>query len=382
MPNSERSFLKSGGPYVFARRTYGDFGGFLVGWSDRLLVNCGTAYLAVATGEFFAALFPVLTNHISLVAVLVLLFFFGLHWFGLRVGSETQKLTSLLKVIFFLVLIAACFILGGKDNAAQIGQTSQISFTSSLAAFVAVIISMQAVIETYAGYNSVVYFSEENTNPARNIPRSLFGGVLTVIAIYLLVNLALLYVLQVSEIADSKLAAADAASRVFGDMGGTIITVLSLISLLSIINAIVLQTPRTLFAMSRDGLFFSKAATVNEGGTPTFGLFLTIFTAIVLAASGTFETLLAITAFMGVTVDCSVFLALFVLRKKEPDSPRPFNAWGYPFLPLIILIVSILLLVAYFISNTANSVFALAAMMISYPFYLWLKRSKKATGNV
>jgi APA family basic amino acid/polyamine antiporter len=368
---------KAGGPYVFAQRTYGAFGGFVIGWSDWFLNTCATAYLAVAASEYCAALFPALADFVPLVAVAILLFFSVLHWFGVRAGSGAQKLTSLLKVVFFFVLIAACFIFGERQNLAEFGQTSKSLFANPMTAFVAVILSLQAVVETYAGYNSVVYFSEENTNPSRNIPRSLFGGVLTVTAIYLLVNLALLYVLPVSTIADSKLPAADAASSVFGETGGTIITVLSLVSLLSIVNAIIMQTPRTLFAMSRDGLFSIRAATVNKGGTPAIALILTVLLAIVLAASGTFESLFAITAFMGVTVDCSVFLALLVLRKTEPDLPRPFKARGYPALPLFILIFSVLLLIAYVISNTMNSLFALTIMALSYPIFLIVRTLNK-----
>jgi len=369
---------EAGGPYVYAKKTYGVFGGFLIGWSDWFLNTCATAYLAVAAGEYSALLFPTLDGFVPFVAVAVLIFFGGLHWLGLRVGSGAQKVTSLLKVLAFLVLIVACFVFGGEPSLLEARQAAQISTSTSIISFVAVILSLQAVIETYAGWNSVVYFSEENTDPARNIPRALFGGVLLVMVIYLLFNLALLYALPTSQIAASNLPAADAAASIFGGMGGKIITALALASLLGIINAIVLQTPRTLFAMSRDGLFSTKGAMVNDGGTPTVGLVLTILLAVILAASGTFESLLAIAAFMGLTVDVSVYVALFILRKREPELPRPFKARGYPFLPLIVLAVSILLLIGYIIGNTMNSVFALVAMALSYPAYLIVRRKVDA----
>lgn len=369
---------EAGGPYVFAKKTYGTFGGFLIGWSDWFLNTCVIAYLAVTIGEYTVALFPALTASVSLVAVAVLIFFVGLHWLGLRVGSGAQKITSLLKVLAFLVLIIACFVFGGKQNLSPAEQSSQFSVTNPLLSFVAVILSLQAVVETYAGYNSVVYFSEENTDPARNIPRALFGGVLLVTAIYLLVNLGLLFAIPIEQIAASKLPAADAAVSIFGEVGGTVITALSLASLLSIINAVVLQTPRTLFAMSRDGLFSTKGATVNDGGTPTFALALTILLAVILAASGTFESLLGIAAFMGLTVDCSVYLALYILRKREPDLPRPFKARGYPFVPFFILFVSVLLLIGYLIGNTTNSLIALSAMALSYPAYVIARRTINA----
>ena len=365
---------KAGGPYVFARRTYGRFGGFVIGWSDWFLITASTAYLAVAAGEYAIALFPALGDNIAPVAAVILLFFGALHWFGLRAGSGAQKITSFLKVLAFTVLIFACFFASGGQTPADAAPAKEFTFATPMAAFVAVVLSLQAVIETYAGYNSIVYFSEENADPGRSIPRALFGGVLLVTAIYLLVNLALLSVLSVSEIGDSKLPAADAAALIFGETGGTVITALSLISLLGIINAIIMQAPRTLFSMSRDRLFAPQAARVNSGGTPTVALFLTILLAVALTATGTFESLLAVAAFLGLMVDCAVFLALFILRRREPDAPRPFRAFGYPFLPFIILAVSVLLLVAYVVGNTWNSLFALAAVAVSYPLYLIVRR--------
>lgn len=130
---------RSGGPYIFARKTYGAFGGVLVGWSDWFLNTAATAYLAVATAEYAAALFPALADLVGLVAAAILLCFFVLHWFGLRAGSGAQKLTSLLKVIFFSLLIAACFLFGGEGSLAAVEQTAQKLFTNPMTAFVAVI---------------------------------------------------------------------------------------------------------------------------------------------------------------------------------------------------------------------------------------------------
>jgi len=374
---------RAGGPYVFARRAYGDYGGFLIGWSDWFLNASTTAYLAVALGEFTAALFPALADSIVIISVTILILLAVLNWIGLRTGSGVQKLTSLLKVLAFAFIIAACFIFGGKQDAAAGTPQTPLLISSPMTLFVAVILSLQAVLETYAGWMNPVYFSEEDTNPEKNIPRAMFGGVFIVMAIYVLFNLAMIYVLPMADLAASKLPAADAAQVIFGGFSGQIITALALISLLGILNVQILSAPRIIFALSRDGLFSAKVATVNKGGTPTFALALTVLISIILAATGTFESLLAVSAFMGLTVDSSVFLALFILRKREPDLPRPFRARGYPLVPLIILVGSILLLIAYVISNTMNSIFALTAMAVSYPLFLTVKvlNKKRATGN-
>lgn len=371
---------RAGGPYVFARYTYGDYGGFLVGWSDWFLNTLGAAYITVALGEYAVALFPSLGVSETTISVIILILLTVLNWIGLRTGSGLQKLTSLLKVIAFAFIILACFIYGGhRDGSAQ--PTEPLLISSPMTIFVGIILAVQAVFETYAGWNQAVYFSEEDTNPEKNIPRAMFGGVLIVMTIYVLFNLALVYVLPVSDLAASKLPAADAAQVVFGGFSGQFITSIALLSLLGILNVAILTNPRILFALSRDGLFFSKFAEVNKGGTPANALFLTILLTIILAATGSFETLLEISAFMGLSVNTAIFLALFILRKREPDLPRPYRARGYPIIPAIILIGSLLLLIAYVIGNTENSLFALVIMVLSYPIYLWVKKSKKAVGS-
>src|SRR5215216_1685610 len=155
-----------GGPYVYARRAYGEFGGFVVGWSDWLLRTSSMAYLAVALTEYAAGLFSYNFNVITPAAIVVLISFTAFHWLGLRVGSRAQEIMSLFKVLAFFVIIAACFF-----------------FSPQLTA-VAIALSMQSILGTYAGWHAPVYFSEENIDPAKSIPRSLFTGVALVTAIY------------------------------------------------------------------------------------------------------------------------------------------------------------------------------------------------------
>ena len=202
-------------------------------------------------------------------------------------------------------------------------------------------------------------------------------GVVSVMTIYLLVNLAFLYILPLPQFAASDLPAGDAAQTVFGGYGSQVISVIALISLASIINGNLMLCPRILFSMSRDNLFWSKAATVNKGGTPVWALLLTVVVGIILAASGTFEILLSLTAFLFVLNYTSGFLAVFILRRKEPELPRPFKAWGYPWTTLVVLIGSIIFLVGQIISDTRNSVYAVVLIAISYPVFLITVKLKK-----
>src|SRR5438874_2118939 len=365
-----------GGPYVYARRAYGEFGGFVVGWSDWLLRTSSMAYLAVALTEYTAGLFSYNPAVITPAAIAVLTFFTAFHWLGLRVGSRAQEIMSLFKVLAFFVIIAACFLFSPKLSAAPSAKPSLLSDPKLL--FVALALSMQSILGTYAGWHAPVYFSEENTDPAKSIPRSLFTGAAVVMAIYVLINLALLPALPMSKLAGSKLAAADAAQLIFGGYSSQIVTSIMLISLLGIINAAFLFTPRVMFALSRDGLFFRSGTKVNTGGTPSTALFVTAVVAIMLSGLGSFDILFAFTAFLTVLVDVAAFGTIFVLRWREPDLSRPFRARGYPVLPAIVFLGAGLLLMAFVVSSVENSLFAVIGVAVSYPVYLLVKRLVQA----
>jgi APA family basic amino acid/polyamine antiporter len=365
-----------GGPYVYARRAYGEFGGFLVGWSDWLLRTSSMAYLAVALTEYAAGLFSYNPGVITPAAIAVLIFFTAFHWLGLRVGSRAQEIMSLFKVLAFFVIIAACFLFSPKLSVALSAKPSLFSDPKLL--FVAVALSMQSILGTYSGWHAPVYFSEENTDPTKSIPRSLFTGVAFVMAIYVLINLAILHALPMSKLAGSKLAAADAAQLIFGGYSSQIVTSIMLVSLLGIINASFLFTPRVMFALSRDGLFFHSAARVNTGGTPGTALLVTALVAIMLAGVGSFDRLFGFTAFLSVLVDVAAFGTVFILRWREPDLPRPFRARGYPVLPAIVFLGAGLLLIAFIVSSTQNSLYAMIGIAVSYPVYLLVKRLVKA----
>ncbi|HYK90921.1 MAG TPA: APC family permease [Acidobacteriota bacterium] len=363
---------RTGGWYVFARRAFGDYVGFAVGWSDWVAESATIAILLIAIGEFSVDLFPALAGGAKPIAILTLLVFMILHWLGLRSSSRAQEWTSLIKALGFLVLIVCCFT-GGRTHAGSTGTTVPIPRTFwSLAA--AIIIALQSVIYTYDGWYSAVYFTEEDPNPRNNLPRSALSGVLITIVIYLLVNLALLYVLPMSRLASSTLPAAEAAQSVFGRYGSQVITTLSLISLLSIINATLMIGTRVFFAMSRDGLLWSKASSVSVSGTPRIAMGLTCLAAVLLVVSGTFTRLIAIAAFFFAAVDSTGFLALLTLRKREPGLDRPYRAWGFPWTTGIVLVGSTLFLLGNVISDAPNSLCALALIAISFPAYLLVTR--------
>jgi APA family basic amino acid/polyamine antiporter len=335
--------------------------------------------VSLVIGEFMGALFPTLAGRSVSMAAVVAITFAVLQWRGVLWGSNVQNVTSLLKALAFVVLIIAAFVLGGgaTESAAAPVVTSE-----KLVLVGAFVLSLQAVIYTYDGWTGVVYFSEEVEDPSRNIPRALFGGVLLVIAIYLLVNLALLHVLPISKIAGQNFAAGAAATVFFGRHGDTIFRTLTILSMLSGINAYHLMASRVLFAMSRDGLFTKSAATVNKGGTPTVALFLSATVSVTFIFFGqTFGTVITILAFFFVANYMLSFISVFVLRRREPDRERPYRAWGYPWTTGLALVGSVLFLIGAIASDTRNSIYALALLGVSYPLFRLLRLSTRKSNS-
>lgn len=360
---------RSGGQYVFSRYALGEYAGFIVGWSDWISTCGTTAAVALVIGTFSGALVPALDGKAPAIAAGVAVFFALLQWRGVVWGSNVQNLTSLLKALAFFLLIVAAFILGGGG-----ALTNPEPQTTSVVTISAVILSLQAAIYTYDGWSGVIYFSEEVKNPGRDIPRALFGGVATIAAIYLLVNVALLYVLPMSQIAGKEFAAGEAANVIFGRHGDTIFRSLVIVSMLSGINAYHLMASRVLFAMSRDGLFTTKAAEVNEGGTPTVALFLSTLVAVLFILFGRrFEVVITVLAFFFVANYVLSFISLFVLRGREPDKPRPYKAWGYPVTPALALIGSVVFLGGAIWVDRTNSLYALLLLGVSYPVFRLMK---------
>jgi len=365
---------QAGGFYVYARRAFGEYVGFVVGCADWFNNCAAPAYVSIIFGEYLIKLVPAFSSYVKAIAILMLLGFALLQWMGIQLSSRAQELTSLVKALSFLVLVAACFVFGAKDDAMSPASSASPLPSTPTAFFLAVVIALQAVIVTYDGYHSAIYFTEEDRDPAYNLPRAMIGGVLSVIAIYLLVNLALLHTLPLPQLAASKLAAADAAQRIFGVQGERWITVLGLVTLLPLMNALLLIASRIPFAMGRDQLFFSKATLVNAGGTPGVALIASVLLAVALVASGTFEKLVALSAFFVAAINCVCFAAVFVLRRREPDLTRPFKVWGYPMTPLIVLAGSIAFLAGAVWVDTTNSLYALSLLLFSYPAYRFFRR--------
>lgn len=364
---------RAGGWYVYAHRAFGQKIGFVVGCLDWTALTVALSYLAVALGEFAVELFPALTGHAKAISIVGLLLLTLLNWIGLRPSSRAQELTSLAKGIGMVALVVACFLWTPRGGAAAF---PRFLISPSHSFFFGLIAALQSVIITYDGWYSPIYFSEEDEDPGRNLPRSLIGTVLACMAIYLLMNAAMLHVLGMSHLSGSLVPAAETALAVFGSYGRLIILLISLLAVLSAANATLMITPRILFAMARDGFMPQVMTHVNEGGTPATALVPCALVSMALILSGTFETLIALASILYVYVYLSGFLALPALRRSEPDLARPYRVWHYPSVPLLLVAVSLAFLVAAVMGDWRHSLYSLVLILLSYIAALLITRSQ------
>ena len=363
---------RSGGQYVFARHTFGNYAGFLVGWIDWISTCASTGAISIVIGESVASVFSLKASAATPVAMSIVIFFTALLVRGTKLGDYTQQVTSLAKALALVALVAACFIFAGRAHVAPVVNAVAAGTTTVFAAFM---LAAQAVIYTYDGWSGPIYFSEELDDPARQIPRSMFYGLLSVAVIYLSINIAFITAVPTSALAGSPLAAATVARALFGDRGELLVRIIVILSLPSAVNACLLMASRVLYSVSRDGLGIAPATRVNAGGTPFVSLLLGGAVSLAFLATGTFETMIAIAAFFFVANYALSFLAVFVLRRREPAAPRPYRAIGHPWTTGFVLLGSLAFLASAVVADQRNSLYALAIVVVSYPVYRLSRRT-------
>jgi basic amino acid/polyamine antiporter, APA family len=361
----------SGGYYTIARRAFGDYVGFLVGWTDWISQCGAAAAAAILAGEYGRNLLPSLKHPVltatALVAAIALL-----QWRGIRWGSRFQNITSAITALVFFGLIAAAFL---RPHLPAPTSNSIVTIPSGWPLLFACVLVLQAVIYTFDGWYSCFYFGDEIKNPGREMPRSMLSGVLLLSAIYLLTNAALFHVLGIAGVAKENLPVATLGASIFGAMGNTAVRALMVVTLAALANSSILVATRVLYAMSRDGWGARGIARVNKGGTPSIALFLTTCITIVFLLSGSFDRVIAVTTFFFVARYALSYLAVFRLRKREPDTPRPYHAWGYPWTTGAAVAGSLAFLVGAIASDTRNSAYSFLILLASYPIYRLAQKS-------
>jgi APA family basic amino acid/polyamine antiporter len=396
----------AGGEYVYLRAAYGRLAAFLTGWTSFVAgffsgaIAASAVVLAAYVGRFVPAagdatplvtipvpFLPLVVSRQALVALAAIGLMAWIHRRGVGPGSVVSNVLASLKVAALLVFIA----LGLSVGAGSADNLQQSAGAPSSAAW---LLALVPVMFTYAGWNAASYLAEEIRDPGRNVPRALALGTGVVIVIYVLLNVLYLYVLPVGELARVQGSVLDViADRLLGTRAGDIMGAVSIISIAASISAMTFAGPRVYYAMARDGLFFPAAARVHPRyQTPGTSIVAQAVWSGLLVLSGSASALTNYTGFAVILFSGVAVAALFVLRRRHPDVPRPFEAWGYPFAPAIFAGASLAIvanalwmdLLRPVTLGTAwgPSAAGLIVIAAGIPLYAWLGRHRSPSHRV
>jgi basic amino acid/polyamine antiporter, APA family len=363
----------TGGQYVFIREAFGPLAGFLCGWTNFLIARgAQSAWLAVVLSiyiSYFHPFGPIASKAIAVAAIAV---FTLVNYRGVSLGALVQKSFAAAKLAGILVIAGSAFFFG---HASAAPATTAVPITLSSFG-----VALIACLLAYDGWVQMSFVAGEIKNPRRNILLALVFGIAAVMAVYLLANLAYLRVLSIPEIAASAHVGADAAERVMGPVGGTVVSIIILLSIIGSLNGAVLTCPRVYFAQAQDGLFFRRFAEVHPRyRTPGFAIMAQGVWAAVLIVSGSYETLIDYAMFAIWLSYVFMIAGVFVLRHTQAALPRPYKMWGYPVTPALFLAVALCFLGNMLVTRPIPSFAALGLIAVGVPAYFMWQRTKPVT---
>ena len=376
---------ETGGQYVYFERMYGPFFAFLYGWATFAVMQCGSiAAVAYVFAEYatqfvklpeFQAGVAVWSVHVPFVgdvtplkeigtkglAAALIVLLTAINYVGVRFGGIVQNIFTVAKLAAMLLLAVGAFLLPTGGAVANLTAPSAHIHLSGLALIAGIAAALQGAFWAYDGWNKLTYIAGEVKQPQRNIPLGLLWGMLVVTGIYLLMNVAYAYVLPIDQMAQSKLVAADVADRCFAG-GGRWIAAAVMISTFGTTNAIILASARVYFSMARMNVFPRRLGNVHPRfHTPAASLVVQGIWSALLLFSGTFDTLTDTLIFVSWTFYAVGAYGVFVLRRKQPDAPRPYKVPGYPLVPWVFIVFALLYLVFTVYNDIAGYYAAVAA---------------------
>jgi APA family basic amino acid/polyamine antiporter len=389
MAYSELAALRprAGGEYVYLRDAYGLPAGFLTGWTSFVAGFSGAAAASAVGFTLYLDRFipgsanstpyfvipipyvPITFSPQTIIASAVVIAAALIHIRGVGPGRIVMNVLATLTTRALVLVIALGLTLGA-------GVPSNLQQSAGPVTFAGWMLAMIPMMFLYSGWNAAAYMAEEIKDPGRKVPIALLLGTLAVTVIYVLLNVLFLYVIPIGELATVKGSVLDVvADRLLGGRAGDVMGVVSLVSIAAGINAYTFAGPRVYFAMARDGAFFKSAARIHPRyKTPAVSIAAQAAFTILLVLTGSLDSLanyvgFSITLFLGLAV-----LAVFVLRRREPDAPRPFRALGYPVTPAIFVLASFAIVVNALVTDTRRTLIGAAVILSGIPLYYFLRR--------
>jgi len=384
---------EAGGEYVYLNEAYGPVWGYLYGWTQMWVAKSGSI-ATLATGFFYylANFWPGLEQvwiRVPLAgesggpldiragqffAMFLILGLALLNYFGVKVGGNVQVAVTVAKVVLIGFVIVAGLFFAPAHTASVSAPVASIT----LAGFVAALV---AALWAYDGWNNVGMVASEVKDPRRNLPLSLIWGTVAVIAIYIAANFAYFHVLTPAEVAASNRVAAEMMRRILGGPGANAVSVAAMISIFAALNGSILTGSRVPYAMARDGLFFRSFGRVHPVyRTPGVSILGLSAWAAIVVLSGRYDQLLTFVIFASWLLYGMTTAAVFVLRRKQPNTPRPYRTLGYPVVPALFVIAALLIEVITLVHSPRESLLGIALILAGLPFYfLWKRRNASAS---
>lgn len=397
------SMPKAGGQYVFLKEAYSPLFGFLYGWTLFLVIQTGfIAAVAVAFAKYLGVFIPAISENFILFRIPIGTHFFSfnsaqdvgivsiiilviVNCFGIKIGALVQNIFTFLKVaaLVLLILLGFAAIKGSFSNFLPLFKPS-IPPALSLGLFAALAVALSKALFAYDSWNSVTFTAEEVKNAPKNLPLSLILGTIIVAIIYTLATAVYFYLVPVGEAArvpDNRIAAA-AAQVIFGGVGLYFISAAILISTFGCNNGLILSGPRVYYSMAKDGLFFKGLATIHPRyRAPINSLISQGAWACILTLTGTYSDLLTYSAFASVLFNLMTVVGIFILRKKQPSLPRPYKAFGYPWIPGLYILIAVAFVIFILQGDPLNSLKGLALILLGIPVYILFRMRKQRSGE-
>jgi basic amino acid/polyamine antiporter, APA family len=378
-------FPRAGGIYDFLKEAYGPLWGFLYGWASFFVImSGGIAALAVGFGEYLGSFFPFLsTAHVlvsapigpwrwtlsggQLAAVGAILVLTVVNQLGVKEGAWVQNGLTVLKLGGIAVFLVAALAWPSPLPVAT-GAVPPHALTGFG-------VAMIAALWTYDGWYGLTFSAGEMKDPGRNLPLGIILGTAGVVTLYVLVNLVYVRTLSIEEMASHPRVAEAVAAALMGPVGARLLSAVVVISAFGCVSATILYSSRLYQPMAEDGVFFRSLAVIHPRyRTPVRSLWAQSLWAIVLTASGTYDQLYTYVVFAAVVFHVATGAAVFVLRRTRPDAPRPYRVWGYPVVPALFILSSLILVGNTLFERPRESVLGLLLVALGVPAYLYWRR--------
>ena len=368
----------SGGEYLFLSRLYHPVFGFLSGWVSLTVgFSAPIAASAIGFSEYFSRAIPFFNSILSqkLLSISVIILFTAIHFLGIEFGTKVQNYLTILKVLLVVGLIAVGFMAGDGDIANLSGGEG---LKEGIGGWKTIGLSLMWIMFAYSGWNASTYIGSEIKNPSRNLPGSLVIGTVTVVLLYLGLNLLFLYAVPSAEMEGVISVGGLAMGKLFGPSADIVFSLLISFALFSSLSAFMIIGPRVYYSMARDGLLFKSIARIHPRfGVPSTAILLQSAIAIILSLSGTFEQILT---YMGFALGIFPLLSVIGVIKLRMTGKSKLKMPGYPVLQLIFVAAGLFILILAFMEKPLESSIAIVTVLAGIPAYIFFQRERKKQG--